>query len=166
MNAPRESPARIRGLLALYRRTHYEVTLPDGDAATLRIGAPPPPSVAGWIGADAFAVCVTACNPRSRRLPDADNERRMAELRALLQREGARRLEGAGSVPGEPWREPGLLVAGIALARIDALARAFRQNASVHVRVRAPARLRLHRPDWEAALPAADDLERDDDPGD
>ena len=40
-----DSPTRVRELLALYRRTHYDVTLPDGNAATLRIEAPPVPAV-------------------------------------------------------------------------------------------------------------------------
>lgn len=164
MNAPRESAERIRELLALYRRTHYDVTLPDGNTATLRIGASPPPPVAGWIGADAFAVYLTACNPHSLPLPDADNARRMSELRACLQREGGRWLEGEGSIPGEPWREPSLLVAGIALERVDRIARDFGQNASVIVRPAALARLRWCHHDWEAAMPAADTLEWGDDP--
>lgn len=159
MNAPRESTERIHELLELYRRTHYDVTLPDGNAATLRIGVPPPQTVAAWIGTDAFAAYLTACNPHSLPFPDASNARRMARLRERLQRESARWLEGEGSIPVEPWCEPSLLVAGIALRRIDRIVCDFGQNASVVVRPAMPVRVRLHRDDWKAALPAADDLE-------
>src|SRR5690606_13991265 len=31
-------PAHVATLLALYRRTHYDVALPDGSTATLRVG--------------------------------------------------------------------------------------------------------------------------------
>ncbi len=155
-----DSPARIAELLELYRRTYYATTLPNGSRATLRIGMPPPPGIAAWIGADAFAVYLTACNPRSRSLPDDSNARRMDELRACLQREGARWLDGEGHLPPGAWSEPSLLVAGIPLARLDALARGFGQNASVHVRVDDRVRLRLYRDDWRVQ-PSAADLERD-----
>lgn len=157
-----DSPARIAELLELYRCTHYATTLPNGSRATLRIGMPAPPDIAAWIGADAFAVYLTACNPRSRRLPDDSNAQRMDELRACLRREGARWLEGEGRLPAESWSEPSLLVTGLPLACLDALARDFGQNASVHVRAGERARLRLHRDDWRAQ-PLAADLERDGD---
>ena len=50
-----ESPPQIAELLALYRHTHYDVTLPDGSDATLRIGAPSPPALVEWIGTDRHA---------------------------------------------------------------------------------------------------------------
>lgn len=151
-------PSAVR-LLALYRRTYYDVLLPDGDTATLRIGEAPPPAVAAWIGADAQAVYLTACNPRSRALPAAENQARLAELRDVLRAAGARWLDGSAAIPGQSWREASLLVAGLPLARLDALARQFEQNASVHVRADAPARLRLHRRAWYGLAQQQTDLE-------
>ena len=157
-----ESPQRIAELLALYRRTHYDVVLSGGIRATLRIDEPPPRSITEWIAADAQAVYLTACNPQSRALTAADNETRLDELRRRLRRAGARWLEGTAAIPGQPWREASLLAAGLPLERFDTLARAFGQNASVHVRADAPARLRLHRGDWRGLAPPGDGLEWDD----
>lgn len=156
-------PPRADRLLALYRRTHYAVFLPDGSTATLRIGEPPSPAVAAWLGADGQAVYLTACNPRSRALPAAENETRLAGLRHRLHAAGARWLEGSAAIPGQPWRESSLLITALPLAQLDALARHFGQNASVHVRVDAPARLRLHRDDWQVLAQAQTDLEADTD---
>lgn len=161
MSDARESPAQIAELLALYRRTHYDVDLPQGGTATLRIGAPPPADIAAWIGADACAIYLTACNPRSQVLPPERNAARMAELRDALGKIGARWLEGRGGIPGQDWSEPSLLVAGVAPDAADRLARAFGQNASVRIAVSAPACLRLHRSDWRALVAAAADLEHD-----
>jgi len=154
-----DTQARVAELLALYRRSHYAVALPDGAAAVMRIGEPAPSPITGWIGEAGFAVFLTACNPHSQPLAPEDNAMRMADLQRRLRATTARWLDGHGAIPGEAWREPGLLVAGIPLASIDALARTFGQNASVHVRARGPARLRLHRADW---LLEAADIERDD----
>ncbi len=159
-----ESPTRIAELLQLYRRTHYRVALADGTLAALRIGATPPPDIADWIGADGFAVYLTACNPHSRLLSDEDNRQRLSELDERLRDAGARLLAGSASIPDETWAEPSRLVAGIGLDRLDALARAFEQNASVRARVGHPVRLRLHRPDWWANLPDDGDWERDGSP--
>lgn len=160
MSGARESPAQIAELLALYRRTHYDVDLAQGGTATLRIGEPPP-SVAAWIGTDAHAIYLTACNPHSQALPSERNAERMAALRDALGATGARWLEGRGGIPGQDWNEPSLLVAGLALEDADRVARAFGQNASVRVGASAPARLRLHRSDWRTQVAAAADLEHD-----
>jgi hypothetical protein len=161
MNGAREPPAQIAELLALYRRTHYDVDLAQGGTATLRIGAPPPPSVADWIGTDTYAIYLTACNPHSQALPPERNAERMAALRDALGNTGARWLEGRGGIPGQDWSEPSLLVAGLALEDADRLARAFGQNASVRIAAVAPACLRLHRSDWRTLVAAAADLEHD-----
>ena len=145
-----DSPARVRELLALYRRTHYDVTLPDGNAATLRIEAPPVPAVIEWIGADGCAIYLTACNPRSRALADADNEARMAALRRRLRDAGARWLEGSAGIPGESWREASLLVAGIDVAGADRFAREFGQDAALVVARGRRVALRLYRKYWRA----------------
>jgi hypothetical protein len=106
----------------------------------------PPRTIVDWIGVGGFAAYVTACNPYSRMLTDAQNEARAARLRERLS--AARFLDGAGVIPDESWREPSLLINGIGLADIDALAHDFDQNAAVIVRSDRPAQLRIYRTDW------------------
>lgn len=159
MSAPApESPARIRELLALYRRTHYDVALPDGNVAILRVGAAPPRAVADWIAAAPFALYLSACNPYSQALPADANHERMTRLRGALERIGARWLEGRGHIPGERWSEPSLLLAGPTLDRVDRIAQGFEQNAGVLVVANQPVRLRLYRRDWRGRV-ADTDLE-------
>ena len=145
-----DSPARVRELLALYRRTYYGVVLADGDGATLRVGATPPPAVADWIDADDPAVYLTACNPRSLALADTDNTARMDVLRKRLRDANARWLEGCAGIPGEAWNEPSLLVAGVDLAAVDRLARDFGQIAALIIARDRHIALRLYREDWRA----------------
>lgn len=156
---PRESPERIGELLALYRRTHYEVGLPDGAIATLHIGAPPPRAIADWIGANGFALYLTACNPRSHILPADQNRERMTRLRRRLEHVGAHWLEGCGRIPGATWSEPSLLVAGISLDRVDRAACDFEQNAGVRIVANEPVRLRIYRRDWHSQAAMDIDLE-------
>ncbi|GAA0715406.1 DUF3293 domain-containing protein [Dokdonella soli] len=153
-----ESPDRIHALIALYRATQYDVTLPDGRVATLRIGESAPSALRDWIGADRVATFLTACNPRSQSLPPDHNERRLAALRVRLHALSCRFLEGVGHLPGD-WQEPSLLVAGTDLAVVDTLARDFEQSAAVRVSCDCPAVLRLYRAEWRAAITAEADLE-------
>jgi len=149
---PFDAPPRVRELVALYRLTHYAVVLPDASGAAIRIGEMAPAPVREWIGIDGFAVYLTACNPYSTPLTDRQNEERMAQLRLLLREDGARWLDGSAGIPGEPWSEPSVLIAGMPLARSDALADRFEQNATVVVAVSWPACLRIRRQDWPADL--------------
>jgi hypothetical protein len=83
---------------------------------------------------------VTAWNPYSRRMPAGWNARMLDRLREAVRRLPA--AEGHGGTPG--WRERHLLLAGDP-RRLAVLARRFRQNAIVTVRLGAPARLVLLR---------------------
>ena len=156
---PRESHARVRGLVALYRQTRYEVTLPDANVATLRVGEPVPPAVTRLIGAARFAVYLTACNPYSASLTVAHNQSRFVRLCERLCALGARWLEGIASSAEKTWSEPSVLVSGVPTAVCDALAFEFEQNASVGVDASGRARLRVYRHDWRAALDAASDID-------
>ena len=156
---PRESRVRVLELVELYRRTRYEVTLPQGTLATLCIGEPAPPMLARWIGADGFAIYLTACNPHSVALTKAQNDSRLARLRTRLRALGARWLEGVAGIEEDTWLEPSLLVGGVPAARCDRLAFEFQQNASVGVDASAPARLRIYRQDWRGALHGASDID-------
>lgn len=154
-----DSPDRIRALLALYRATHYDVTLPEHRVATLRIGAPLPAALQHWMGSAPCAGFITACNPHSQILSQPENERRLAALRERLRLQPCRFLEGVGHIPGKRWREPSLFVAGLDLAVLDALAGPFAQNAVVIVPAQGTAHLRIHRTEWRAIVGTAPDLD-------
>jgi uncharacterized protein DUF3293 len=157
--AAADTPARVNALIALYRESHYDIEMPRGGAATLRIGATAPAAVKRWIGSDGVAFYVTACNPRSTSLTKEENDIRLEALRASLRVRGCRWLEGAGHIPGESWREECLLVAGIGEAEADALARRHDQNSIVVVPANAAVTLRIYRPDWRAVAGDGVDLD-------
>ena len=154
-----ESEQRIRALLTLYRESHYDVHLARSRVATLRVGAPAPPAVARWIAAPRIGYYLTACNPRSQSLPPEENEERLEALRAELRERGAAFLEGAGHIPGEAWREPSLLVRGIADDDVAALVRRHDQNCIVVAHTDAPTTLRVFRNDWRALVGDAPHVE-------
>lgn len=119
-------------LLALYRACHYAVRVPGGHSrAVLRIDEPVPGVLCDWLGPAAFGAFVTACNPRSQPQPAARNHAAQRLLLTAIHAAGARALPGAGRIPGQPWREPSLFVAGLDLAAVDALAQRHAQNAIV-----------------------------------
>ncbi|MEO5626191.1 MAG: DUF3293 domain-containing protein [Dokdonella sp.] len=156
-STPDETSVQIRELLALYRRTHYRVVLPDHTGSTIQIGAIAPNALANWLGKDDFGAYMTPCNPYSQTLSDRQNDQRLAELRNRLHTAGARFLEGIASVPDQPWFEPSLLVSGIPLTAVDAFARLYEQNAVVIVRAPDLTRLRVFRAAWrDAGVDAAD----------
>ena len=119
-------------LLAAYRRTEYEAA---GAAARIGRRSAAIDGLLRRLGAREGAF-VTAWNPLSRRMPVGWNARMMARLRAAARR--LPRAEGEGR--GRGWSERHLLLAADP-RRAAALARRFRQNAIVAVRVGAPARL-------------------------
>lgn len=84
-------------------------------------------------------VLVTAWNPGGRRLPEAVNRRRAAQL--------AERLRGLRALPGingeGRWREESLLVLTSAPKRVETLGRLFGQDAVVLLRRGVRARLRF-----------------------
>ncbi|MGH8172190.1 MAG: DUF3293 domain-containing protein [Rhodanobacteraceae bacterium] len=147
-----ESVEQIRELIALYRASHYDVALANGQSATIRIGADAPPDIARWIGAHSKAIYMTACNPYSRTLSADENAVRMERLRQQVRDHGGDYLEGVGYMPGESWREPSLLVSGLEMPVVDALVAEHEQNAVVVVPARGHSFLRIHRVDWQNAL--------------
>jgi hypothetical protein len=154
-----DTPERIGALIALYRESHYDVEMPRGRVATLRVGSVAPAAVTRWIGSDRVAFYLTACNPRSTSLPKEENDERLEALRSELHARGCRWLEGAGHIPGEAWREECLLVAGIDMPAADAIARRCEQNSIVVVPATAAVTLRIYRPEWRAVAGDAADLE-------
>lgn len=158
MIRPDDSAERVRALLAFFRETHYDVAMPEGGIVALRTGQLPAAAIARWIGGGA-AIYMTACNPYSQAMSRDENARRQAALRSDLDTLGARVLDGTGHIPGERWREPSFLVAGLDLAAVDALARAYEQNALLVVEPGKPVRMRIYRPEWRAAAGTAADVE-------
>jgi hypothetical protein len=159
MNAIESEAARIRALLALYRESHYDVELARGRTATLRIGEPVPAAMVRWMGGERTAFYMTSCNPRSQSLPREENEQRLESLRAYLRERGHSYLEGAGHIPGEAWREPCLLVRGIAESDVAERVRLYEQNSIVVVRTNAPTMLRVYRSDWREVIGECPDVE-------
>lgn len=141
-------------LLDLYLASHYDVRMPGGKRVTLRVGQAVPLVLVDWTKDNWPLVFVSACNPQSRKLPAKLNRQRM---RALLERLGAQQarvLAGAGHIPGQDWREPSLLVAGLTIEQADSLAFDFDQNAILIADKVDLLELRIYRPQW-ATPPAA-----------
>jgi uncharacterized protein DUF3293 len=154
-----DTPERVNALIALYRESHYDVELPRRKVATLHVGKAAPVALTRWIGDDAIAFYLTACNPRSTSLPKEENDARLAALRAELRARGCRWLEGAGYIPGEAWREECVLVAGIDTAGADEIARRYDQNSILVVPAKTAVTLRVYRPDWRAIAGESTDVE-------
>lgn len=105
----------------LYREAVYRVALPGG-TAEFRIGE-------RLEGAPGPFALITAWNPGSRPLPLAENERRNAELAALLRGMGARLLPAEGASPDGSYREASFAAFGITAEQALEAARAFGQAA-------------------------------------
>lgn len=142
-------------LVQAYRDCHFEVRrIPGGARDTLRIGEPLPAAVSAWLADAPLCVFITAYNPRSTAQSAHDNRRAQRELLRQLRQHGARWRPGVGRIPGQPWREPSLLAAGLDLAAIDALAWRLSQNAIVLAHRNATAQLRLYGAQWAALADA------------
>jgi hypothetical protein len=115
---------------AVYRATAYIVFGPE-QRFTLRIDEPSPPldDLLRQHGAKTWAF-ISACNPNSTPLPDAENRRRTAELRRLAIEAGYPFYEGEGVGDDGAWPpEPSLLILGITCTAAAELGRRFGQNA-------------------------------------
>jgi hypothetical protein len=122
-------------LIAAYRATDYVLFLGDGHDVTLNIGRHNRDfdRELARRGAET-AVVVTAYNPRSAVLTDAENRSRHAELTALLDAGGHDYALGEGRDPTGAWKaELECVVFGIPREAGLALARRFDQNAIVFV---------------------------------
>ena len=122
-------------LLQAYRETHYRVhsVSSDSEPLVLRVGevSTPLAILHKKFGVDCSAY-ITACNPWSESLPDAENARRQENLLQALRTRSLRWLEGIGQHPGNRWPgEPSVLILGLSLAAAKVLAQDFEQNAFV-----------------------------------
>lgn len=118
--------------LEAYRQTNYQVHA--AQPFTLRIGQGSAAlsklhSLHG-VSSSAF---VTACNPYSSLLSQAENAERQQRLAQALTRNGWQYLPGSGKHFSGPWpAEPSFLVLGIGREAAGRLAQAFEQNAYVY----------------------------------
>lgn len=122
-------------LLQAYRETHYRVNSvsSDSEPLVLRVDevSTPLAILHKKFGVDCSAF-ITACNPWSESLPDAENSRRHENLLHALRTRSLRWLEGIGQHPGNQWPgEPGVLILGLSLAAAKVLAQDCQQNAFV-----------------------------------
>jgi len=118
-------------LIRVYRESRYRVF--SNPPAELEIDRPSPQLAAlheqAGVHASAF---VTACNPHSEPLGEAENRARQQALASELRALGFAFLPGCGEHPGNDWpREPSFLVLGIERERACALATRHEQNALV-----------------------------------
>lgn len=120
-----------RELETAFRNTTYGVDHPDG-AIAIRIGEPCPrlDALLREYGKTHWAY-VTAWNPRSQKLNDAENAARHAQLLERVRKLGCVYFSGSGSADKENWSERSLLILGINQADALRLGNAFDQHAVV-----------------------------------
>jgi len=118
-------------LVTAYRETEYRVT--EGEPFALRVDEPCPKLLGLYRAKNvSCAAFITACNPFSRELTDAENAVRQTELAAELKHRSLSYLEGVGQHPSGDWpREPSLLALGLALEAAKSLGKVYEQNAIV-----------------------------------
>lgn len=116
-------------LLAAYRKTLYVVQTPS--PFTLKVGEASP-ELRQWMQGHAChcAVFLTACNPYSQALNDAENAQRQRALEQEILRRNLPWAHGLGQPQEGQWKpEPSYLVGGLALDEGRTLGRRFEQNA-------------------------------------
>jgi hypothetical protein len=129
-------------LAAAYLATTYVVDTPAGPLP-LRIGQRHPDldRLLAEHGVTSWAF-ITACNPGSTRLSDADNQARQRQLDEAVRRLGKVSLPGRGVGDDGSWPpEESVLVLGLDEAEAGAVGRLFGQTAIVCGTAGTPARL-------------------------
>lgn len=126
-----------------FEETHYIVY--HQPPFTLRVGenSPELDSLLQTLEADCAAF-ITAWNPMSRTLGDAENSRRQKELMAELDRRGLSYLPGIGQHPNNGWLgEESILVLSLQLEAARSLAKDWEQLGFVWVACGNPVHLVL-----------------------
>ena len=116
-----------------YCNTCYRVVLGKRQI-DLRIGQPCLALGELYLAGEVTAAIITAQNPRSRVLPNADNALRQRQLREELRGEGLRCLDTLHLADQGDWLpEHGVLVLGMGLDAALRWAARFQQNAIVFI---------------------------------
>jgi hypothetical protein len=142
MTEPNDGPAAPGSLEAAYRATIYRVH--TGSATfDLRVDAPSSQLAALMRRHGvATAAYLTACNPRSVRVPDAVNRSANDALRLALVRADAFTFDGEAVDPTGEWPpEPSFLALGISAPAATELGVRFGQNAMLFAEADAMPRL-------------------------
>lgn len=118
-------------LIQAYLETDYRIL--NSNPFTLKVGvACPELAVLNTEYRVTSSAFITAYNPISQRLSDADNARQQAKLAQTLRQSGYVFLDGIGQHPSNDWPgEPGFLVLGIDLETAMKLGDQFEQNAII-----------------------------------
>lgn len=118
-------------LLAAYRTTLYHVqasapfTITVGEVSS---------ELQQWMAQHrcACAAFITACNPHSNALSDAENAQRQSVLEQDIQQRGLPYAPGLGQPQDGHWKpEPSYLVGGLLLEEAQGLGMRFDQNALI-----------------------------------
>jgi len=143
MKPSNDTPSDRDRLAAAYRRAVYRVAAPQGELA-LAVDEPPA-ELDAQLAAQGVstAAFVSASNPGSVRLPDAENRERHLRLIERVAAGGWTSLPGSSSAPDGGWTEESLLVIGIEEKEALALAREFGQAAILVLAAGEPCRLRF-----------------------
>ena len=118
-------------LIKAYEETEYRVT--QGYPFVLRVDVPSPALLGLYRAKNvSCAAFITACNPFSRELTDAENAVRQTDLVSKLKRRSLSYLEGVGQHPSGDWPgEPSFLALGVAIEAAKSLGKAYEQNAII-----------------------------------
>lgn len=117
-------------LLAAYHATHYQVRHPRG-SFTLRTDNPSTELATLLLESGSrCAAFITACNPYSWPVGEAENTRAQQQLATELQASGYAAIPAIGLDPSGEWQgEESFLVPGLALEEAKVLGRQYAQNA-------------------------------------
>jgi hypothetical protein len=142
-------------LLQSYRDARYVVSWPDPSAtqilldhANRALDELPHTHEHHW-------ALLNPGNARSAPWPDACNERRMERLQRLLRQRHLRFSAAESYAQDGSWSERGVLIHGIELTELDALAIRFGQHATIIGAATRPAKLRLYGRGWWELHPHA-----------
>jgi hypothetical protein len=113
-----------------YMKTHVEISNGENtwliQAATKADGE--------WPFEEEGLIILTAANPKSQNLPDAENQKRNKDLKGLLDRLGTTVYSARGFDPKSKWFEDGFAVNMIYQEKLFDVCKRFGQNAIYRIK--------------------------------
>lgn len=113
-----------------YMTTHVEIAVGE---KTYTIKAAESPA-GEWPFEEAGLIILTAANPKSKSLSDAENLKRNRELKMLLDRLGSPVYSARGFDPKSKWSEDGFAINMIHQEKLFAVCKRFEQNAIYRIK--------------------------------